>query len=159
MGLIQSDDLQVGRLELISCTSDLTQSKCELVDTYRATSGLPGWQAPSDRHARAKGPIPNPEFTPARLPMFVSTKPLNYPNVKGIAGNFYSIDPDTIRTTVRSRSGFGLHADKNVPGTAGCVGLTDSLEWQNFQKQIGFLNQQGYQKIPLVVTYQTPDFP
>lgn len=153
MALGQSNDLQPGRLELIAC--DSTKNRCDLIDVYEATSGLPGWQAPGDRNVRAKGPIPDPKFTPDRLAMFVITKPIDSRGVKGIDGNFYPITPTAIRTPVRTRSAFGLHADKNIPGTAGCIGITDDEDWAKLQLKLKEIGASGVEKIPLVVSYQT----
>jgi hypothetical protein len=153
MALGQSNDLQPGRLELIACDSD--KNRCELIDVYEATSGLPGRQAPSDRNVRAKGPIPDQGFTRDRQPLFISTKLIDLRGVKGIEGNFYPITPTTIRTPVRTRSQFGLHADKNVPGTAGCIGVTDDEDWAKLQLKLKEIGASGVDKIPLVVSYQT----
>jgi hypothetical protein len=151
MGLIQSNELQTGYLQLVACDSN----KCELLDKYEATSGLPGWQAPSDRNVRAKGPIPDARFTPKNEPMFIVTDPIDSRGVKGINGNFYPILPETIQTFVRTRSAFGLHADRNVEGTAGCIGIRSDTEWRKLELRLREINKSGVKKIPLVVTYQT----
>lgn len=148
MTLAQSNDLQIGKLELIACQSNT----CELVDRYDTTSGLPGWQAPTDISARAKGPIPNPEAV-KRKSYFLTTKPIDSRGVKGIDGNFYSITPETVHLPDKTRSGFGIHADKNVPGTAGCLGVTNDSDWKRFQAQFVKITKLGIDKIPLVITY------
>jgi hypothetical protein len=154
MTLTQSNDLQVGKLELIACE----YNQCELVDRYDTTSGLPGWQAPTDISVRAKGPIPNPELT-HRKSYFVTTHPIDSRGVKGIDGNFYPIIPETIQLPNKTRSGFGVHADKNVPGTAGCLGVTNDPDWKRIQEQFTKIAKLGIDKIPLVITFDIPPLP
>jgi hypothetical protein len=148
MTLTQSNDLQIGKLELIACESNA----CELVDRYDTTSGLPGWQAPVDISARAKGPIPNPEAV-KRKSYFVATRPIDSRGVKGIEGNFYPIIPETVQLPSKTRGSFGVHADKNVPGTAGCLGVTKDSDWKRIQEQFAKIAKLSIDKISLVITY------
>lgn len=144
--LFDSNSLIEGRLLLIDTDSN------KIIDEFRATSGCAGWQEPDEVSARGKGPIPKnldvgiPHYT-------VDTNPLFMPNVKGVEGNFYKIDPHSITIGGVSRGDFGVHADRNVPGSAGCVVCTSETGWQAFQKHMQSLADAGVKKVPLLISY------
>ncbi|MGK7961471.1 MAG: hypothetical protein AB4044_13175, partial [Crocosphaera sp.] len=72
----------------------------------------------------------------------------------GIAGKFYKINPHLISINGKTRGDFGIHADRNVPGTAGCIGIPDGPEWTSFKKLMSDYNEAGLTQIPLLVSYR-----
>ena len=144
--LFDSNSLIEGRLLLIDTTAN------KILDEFRATSGCAGWQEPNEVSARGKGPIP--KNSEVGIPHYtVQTNPLNLAHVKGVEGLFYKIDPHSVIIGGVARGDFGIHADRNVPGSAGCVVCTSETGWQGFQKQMKLLAATGVTSIPLLVSY------
>lgn len=114
-----------------------------------ATSGLTGFQSQANLWDANRGPIPpHDKFT-------VSTTP-EPKETKGIEGDFFRIYPVELTHTdgKRKRSGFGIHRDANVPGSAGCIVIADRLHFAQFT--VWMLSQlaQGHKLIRLEVNYQ-----
>ena len=76
---------------------------------------------------------------------------LSYP---GIAGNFYKINPHWVDIYGVRRGDFGIHADRNVPGTAGCIGIESEQEWEAFKLLMANYRNAGLTQIPLLVAYR-----
>lgn len=120
---------------------------------YICTSGLPGVQFWTSWGIVSRGPIP-PNFV-TRLDYYqVQTKPINMRTTIGISGDFYPILPQVMRIQDKRRSGFGIHWDANVPGTAGCLGFRDVQDWSNFKVRMSQLENEAHVAIPLIVMYK-----
>ncbi|WP_227873402.1 hypothetical protein [Aphanothece sacrum] len=52
-----------------------------------------------------------------------------------------------------TRGDFGIHFDANIPGTAGCLGIVDNANWQQFQRLMATYQRAGLRTIPLIVAY------
>lgn len=109
--------------------------------SVRATSGVAGYQYLGAHTVRGRGLIPPGNHWRINLPgYFLSTK--------GIEGFFYHITPDPYA----GRSEIGLHRDANVPGSAGCIVVASSQEFND----IVCKNLNQYNKdIALSVYYDT----
>lgn len=144
--LDDSSSLLEGRLLLIDSDSSTIKN------VYRATSGSANWQEYSELSVVGKGSIP-PQ-TDVDIPHYtVSTKPIPMPNLKGVEGNFYKIDPHLVQINGRQRGDFGIHRDANVPGSAGCIVLGTIPGWSGFQQDMQKLAASGVKSIPLLVSY------
>lgn len=75
-------------------------------------------------------------------------------SVVAIAGKFYKIEPHLIIINGKTRGDFGIHADRNVPGTAGCIGIESELEWKGFKNLMAAYKRAGLQEVPLLVSYR-----
>ena len=144
--LYQSSSLIEGRLLLIDKEID------KIIDEFKATSGLPGFQSPANTSAKGRGAIP--EVSDVEIDHYtVATSPIPMPNVKGVEGNFYKILPHTVNIKGTERGDFGIHADKNAPGSAGCVVLTSDIGWNAFQRYMNTLSAIKILSVPLLVSY------
>lgn len=144
--LENSSSLLEGRLLLVNSDSSTIKN------VYRATCGSASWQEYSELAVVGKGSIPPqnevdiPHYT-------VTTKPISMPQIKGVEGNFYKIDPHLVTINGRQRGDFGIHFDANVPGSAGCIVLTTTPGWEGFKKDMKDLAASGLEQIPLLVSY------
>lgn len=147
MDLARSSSLINGRLILLDA------DKNQIIERYIATSGAPGNQSFEMMATRGRGPIP--AQYECGIPMYtVQTKPIYMPHVKGVEGNFYKIDPHNVNIWGKGRGDFGIHADGNAPGSAGCIVLPTSEGWNGFQKQMSIIAKiTGVTSIPLLVSY------
>lgn len=110
---------------------------------YPATSGQPGWQTRENFKTRGKGPIPPGKYS-INSRGYVLSNP-------GIAGYYFHITPDPIPGYGRSE--IGLHDDANrtrSPGTAGCIGLTDTAKMKELTSRLLALKGKP---VPLEVIY------
>jgi hypothetical protein len=137
MPLGKSQSLITGSLKLIYADG-------QVID-YLATSGLPDWQRPGDQWVRGKGPIPAGEYEIPTEPYWVETR--------GVEGFFFHITPDPVGSGDRIRSELGVHYDANVPGTSGCIGLTDWETWEGFCRRMRNIAAQRVEFLPLTVQY------
>ncbi|MDJ0599754.1 MAG: hypothetical protein QNJ37_13040 [Crocosphaera sp.] len=48
----------------------------------------------------------------------------------------------------------GIHADRNVPGTAGCIGIESEEDWEAFKAIMDDYQRAGLKAIPLLVSYR-----
>lgn len=140
----QASSLIEGRLLLIEDN--------EITEQYRATSGCPNYQAYAHISTKGKGAIP-PQYETKLKNYQVSTTPLYMPGVKGVEGNFFKINPHFVRVGQVERGDFGIHADKNVPGSAGCIVLVTDTGWLGYQKQMKRLADKGINQVPLLISY------
>lgn len=144
--LRQTSELIEGRLLLIDC------EKRTIKNTYIATSGLPNNQRYDCLPLRGFGPIP-PINSVGIDSYTVATSALDMPNVRGVEGAFYKIDPHEVTVANMLRSDFGIHYDANVPGSSGCVVLRTTQGWQGFKKDMQSLAASGIKEVPLLVSY------
>lgn len=145
MNLGDSTKLRTGRLVLLK--------NGLYVDTFIATSGAFGYQKYEDQNKVGLGCIPSTNYI-NNDEYSVSTTPINLANVKGVAGNFYKINPHMIKTKKgASRGDFGVHFDANAPGSSGCIVLLTGLGWSEFQNWMRRIKDKGVNRIPLVVSY------
>lgn len=119
---------------------------------FNATSGVAKCQFFQSYVMAGRGPIP-PSNAIGNLVYKVDTDRLWYPLVKGIEGSSYKIYPDIIPMYWVTRSNFEIHYDSNVPGTAGCVGLTKQEHWDDFRQLMLDLSNEGIGAVPLEVVY------
>lgn len=124
----------------------------EIVATYVATSGQPNHQSIQSLSARGRGAIP-PNLDIANKKYTVLTKPISMPNVPGVSGNFYKINPHTVQINGTTRGDFGIHYDANVPGSAGCIVLRNKPAWDAFEEQMRRYAKDGIKELPLLVSY------
>jgi hypothetical protein len=102
--------------------------------SVKATSGQSSYQYAGAHTMRGKGCLP------PRADWKISTKGY-YSATRGIEGMFYHITPDPDPGTGRSE--FGLHRDANVPGSAGCIVVADTTEFnQKVQPLMAELSHQ-----------------
>ena len=148
MGLDNDGRLETGRLVLRSISNNGGRTH----DVWVATSSVASKQKIEDFHQRG-GPIP-PEYRVPLIPSWeVETKPINLSSVRGVEGNFYKILPFSVTTDKGGvRGDLGIHADKNVPGSLGCIVMTED-RFVKFEKRILEVYKEGFSKIPLFVTY------
>lgn len=144
--LSQMSALIEGRLLLIDGETSTIKN------TYIATSGLPNNQRYDCLSLRGRGPIP-PNNLIGIDSYSVSTSALNMPNVRGVEGKFYKIDPHEVTVQQKERGDFGIHRDANVPGSSGCIVLRTELGWQAFEKDMKNLSACKINEIPLLVSY------
>lgn len=136
-----SKALEMGKLKLIAGDKNIL---------YSCTSGLPGFQNLGSSVRRGKGRIPS--CLQAKITNYwVTTEPVYLPKVKGVEGNFYPITPFTVSVSGAIRSDLGIHADRNVPGSAGCLVINLEDHWKQFQSEMKILANQGIIKLPLMV--------
>ncbi|NUO19972.1 hypothetical protein HUU59_11035 [bacterium] len=115
-----------------------------------ATSGLIGFQSQANLWTPGKGPIPpHDKWT-------VSTTPEVRPD-KGIEGDFFRIYPVELinpNNAADKRSGFGIHRDANIPGSAGCIVIADRLHFAEFTRFMLILAAKSVKSLPLEVNYR-----
>ncbi len=144
--LTKSANLIEGRLLL------LDSETASIVNTYIATSGLPNNQRFDCLSSPGRGPIPHNSITGLDC-YYMSTTPIYMPNVKGVEGNFYKINPHMVMVDGVERGDFGVHFDANVPGSSGCTVLRTGVGWEAFEKDMKNLLTAGVKQIPLLVSY------
>jgi hypothetical protein len=144
MTLTKTNELARGQLILFDGTKK--------IDTWIATSGLPGCQDSGDWSLPGRGYIPSPEFTTNATQWRVKTDPLDSSGVKGVEGAFYQILP--IMVSLKSgndRGAFGIHFDANIPGSSGCVVIRNRRPWEELK--MWMKANQSHDTIPLNITY------
>lgn len=124
----------------------------EIIATYVATSGQPNHQSIQSLSARGRGAIP-PNLDISHKKYSVLTNPISLPNVPGVNGNFYKINPHTVQINGVTRGDFGIHFDANVPGSAGCVVIRNRSAWDDFESRMKKYLQAGIKELPLLVSY------
>lgn len=144
--LSDSKTLIEGRLELIDKDTDT------ILDRFIATSGLPGYQSNQHLSSRGRGSIP-PQYD-VQIPCYkVAAVPLYMPNIEGVKGNFYKIEPHLVDIRGVKRGDFGIHFDANVPGSAGCIVCRTLVGWKAFESHMKNLRQRGFSSVKLLVGY------
>lgn len=121
------------------------------LQVWIATTSTGNKQYAESFHERG-GVIP-PEYR-CGIPCWqVSTNPIPMPNVKGVEGSFYKIDPHVVTTDKGgSRGDFGIHLDANQPGSLGCIVMTND-RFKLFEAEMKKLSLENLTKLPLFVTY------
>jgi hypothetical protein len=133
--------LDQGRLQLF----DTEQGH---IDIWTATSSVDSKQGIEDFHQRG-GLIP-PNYRSSAKRYTVLTKPIPMPQIKGVEGNFYKINPHEVKTDKGGvRGDFGIHLDANVPGSMGCI-VMDRKNFDGFEKRMKSLS---LNELPLSVIY------
>ena len=101
-----------------------------------------------------KGGLIPPQYRCGIPNWVVQTNPIPMPSVKGVEGNFYKIDPHTVKAQPSGtiRGDFGIHRDANVPGSAGCIVMSGD-RFKDFESKMRELVKQGVKSIPLFVQY------
>ena len=137
--------LDYGRLSLNSLDKGV-------IEIWKATSSIASKQYPESFHERG-GLIP-PCYRCNNLKKYmVDTKPIPLPHVKGVEGNFYKINPHFIVTDKDGqRSDFGIHLDGNVPGSMGCIVMSQH-RFKNFESEIKKIRENTINQIPLFCQY------
>ena len=121
--------------------------KGKIDGAYLALSGVGGRE-----DQRSLGPIPSQRTT--KQPHYmVDVIPLTLSN-PGINGKFYKINPHMINVGGKTRGDFGIHADRNVPGTAGCIGIESERDWIQFKSLMLDYQRAGLKSLPLLVSYR-----
>ena len=146
--LSSNNNLIPGRLLLINKDRD------SLENIYSATSGLPQYQTRVNLSTVGRGAIP-PHDEVGIAHYTVDTSPIYMPNVKGVEGNFYKIDPHSVTIKAMSRGDFGCHFDANVPGSSGCIVLRTKVGWDGFESDMKRFKDQNMTTLPLLVSYTT----
>lgn len=83
----------------------------------------------------------------------VITSPIPMPQVKGVEGNFYKINPhDVVTDKGGHRGDFGIHRDANVIGSLGCVVMSGD-RFTDFEAKMKDLALAGIDEVPLFVQY------
>lgn len=138
----RDNGLDWGRLSLDQLNPGKT------ITIWTATSSIASKQNPESFHERG-GIIP-PQYRCGIPCWTVDTKPIPMPQVKGVAGNFYKINPHEV-TTDRggTRGDFGIHLDANVPGSMGCIVL-NPVNFRDFETT---MKKVAAVSIPLFVFY------
>ncbi len=123
-------------------TAQLNRGRLALIDFERgiigrwvATSGLGAYQGVGDWNHAGGGVIPATYELKTQIPWYrVAIEPVDLRHVKGVEGNGYPITPTNFVTDGGTERGDVLiHADKNVPGTLGCIGVAAS-EFADFER-------------------------
>lgn len=121
-------------------------------DVYIATSGQPNYQSPESISMLGRGPLPS-TIDLSGEGYKVITTPIPMPNLTGVNGNFYKINPHFVQIKNVQRGDFGIHFDANVPGSAGCVVIRNRAAWANFENEMKKLANSGVKEISLLVSY------
>ena len=84
---------------------------------------------------------------------WVDLKPVDLRHNKGVAGNFYKINPFKVNTTKAAKRGdLGIHLDANVPGSLGCL-VMNKFNFTEFEQYMKGLFSKGVKEVPLFVQY------
>ena len=142
----QSSSLLTGKMEFLLNGA--------VYNTITATSSLPGRQY-SGAWSWKGGLIPPTSLVKARTGKGwkVKTTPIYMPNIAGVSGNFYPIEPFEIDTDGATRGDFGIHFDANTPGSLGCVCATTEKGWAATQRELKGISGLGIRAIDLIVEY------
>jgi hypothetical protein len=123
------------------------------IGRWVATSGLAQWQKIGGWSKQGGGVIPAPyQCNPSFANYWVQVTPVDLSHVKGVEGDGYPITPFEVRTKDGvKRSDLLIHRDANVPGSMGCIVMSDG-EFEDFCKM--FASELiGHEKIKLFVQY------
>jgi hypothetical protein len=125
-----------------------TLNPAKTITVWTATSSINTKQQAESFHQRG-GVIP-PQYRCSIPCWTVDTTPIPMPQIKGVEGNFYKINPHQVTTDKGGvRGDFGIHLDANIPGSMGCIVL-NSFNFTNFETIIKAVKADS---IPLFVFY------
>jgi hypothetical protein len=146
MKTASSNSLLSGKLEFILNGHTYNEITC--------TSSLPGRQYKGAWNKRG-GLIPPTSMVEEKTGrgLSVKTKPINMPDVPGVAGNFYAIEPFDMATDGDRRGDWGVHNDANVPGSMGCIVAQTAQGWAAVQREFKKIENIGIRAIELIVEY------
>jgi hypothetical protein len=118
-----------------------------------ATSGLGQYQKIGGWSKQGGGVIPAPyQCNPSFANYWVQVSAIDLSHVKGVEGDGYPITPFAVRTKDGiERSDLLIHRDANVPGSMGCIVMSDG-EFDDFCKTFE-RELIGHEKIKLFVQY------
>lgn len=137
--------LDQGRLSLVSLYAGT-------LEIWIAASSYSTKQYPESFHARG-GYIPPEYRVPSLNNWTVDTRPIDLTHVLGVGGNFYRILPFEVKTDKGGiRSDFGIHLDANVPGSMGCIVMSQD-RFNFFEAAMTGLRNNNISSIPLYVRY------
>jgi hypothetical protein len=128
MQLDNTPELNRGRLALYDY-------KLGHLGRWVATSGLGMYQKIGGWSKQGGGVCPATyQCNPTFANYWVEVEPIDLSNVKGVEGNAYKITPFEVTTKEGiKRSDLLIHRDANVPGSMGCIVLSDD-EFAEFEK-------------------------
>jgi hypothetical protein len=146
MALSRSDDLLEGKLEF--------RKNGKTYNDIRVTSSLPGRQY-SGAWERKGGLIVPSNICKAITGkgLSVKTTSIYMPDVKGVSGNFYPIEPFLIQTDGDERGDWGIHMDANMPGSLGCIVAQSQAGMDAINREFKVLEKLGVRAIDLIVEY------
>jgi hypothetical protein len=139
--------------ELLTGTLTLKEFPHAAGIKFLATSGSVGYQYQQSFLLKSRGCLPPSDLiTPNKY--HIESKAIELNHVKGVAGKFYPIRPFAVSAMGVTRSDLGIHRDANVPGSAGCIVITDKMHWEIYQDKMIALALKGITNIPLTVKYR-----
>jgi hypothetical protein len=153
----KSRELIKGELIFLEGGEIKVETLDDLTGLWDVTSGLAGYQEPMSYLIKGRGCIPPTEALTGQRQWSVST--LGQQNwKKGIEGLIFPIWPETVTLETETnitviRDHFGVHRDANVPGSSGCIVLTDEEQWLDFCEVMRDLHKKGVLELPLEVRY------
>jgi hypothetical protein len=144
----------------LDTTPELNRGRLVLYDFEKghigrwvATTGLGQYQKIGGWSKQGGGVCPAAyQCNPTFANYWVEVEPINLPNVRGVEGLAFKITPFSVTTKDGvERSDLLIHRDANVPGSLGCIVLSDE-EFEDFCKV--FANElDGHTKIKLWIQY------
>jgi hypothetical protein len=146
MQLNNTPELNWGRLVLYSLEDGH-------IGRWVATSGLGTHQKIGGWSKQRGGCIPAPyQCNPTFANYWVQVAPIDLSHIKGVEGDAYPITPFAVRTKEGvERSDLLIHRDANVPGSLGCIVMSDE-EFDDFCKTIA-RELIGIEQIKLFIQY------
>jgi Fungal chitosanase of glycosyl hydrolase group 75 len=146
MDLSNSSELLTGKMEF--------RKNGAVYNEITVTSSLPGRQYSGAWERKGGLIVPTnvcEEVTGKGLS--VKTTPIYMPDVRGVSGNFYPIEPFLIQTDGDERGDWGIHNDANMPGSLGCIVAETEKGWAAIQREFKVLEKLGVRVIDLIVEY------
>lgn len=124
-------------------------------EKFAASSGCPRFQFIGAETLKGRGQIPSPVVCGKEC-FKLQVNPVNLSHVRGIEGNGYPILPFNVNVSGEiERGDFLIHADRNAPGSAGCIVITLEHHWNTFEQRMRVLNSKGYQYLDLLIDYKS----
>jgi hypothetical protein len=144
----------------LDTTPELNRGRLVLYDWEKgqigrwvATTGLGQYQKIGGWSKQGGGVCPAAyQCNPTFANHWVEVAPIDLSNVRGVEGDAYKITPFSVTTKDGvERSDLLIHRDANVPGSMGCIVMSDE-EFADFCK---VFNEQliGHEKIKLWIQY------
>lgn len=122
------------------------------IDVWIATSSTVNKQGRESYHQWG-GLIPPGYRCDPPVQWTVSVAPIWMPEIKGVEGYFYKINPHNVKTDKGQKRGdFGIHLDANVPGSGGCI-VMSGKRFESFKVYMKRVENRGILSLPLFITY------